>query len=148
MPGFSSGTVTAVAETVDEYGGRVVTTLGDGSMAAFPMASGTADSAVSIQGFDDDGFRVRIGIHTGEAVSVGGDYSGQAIAKAARIASAASGGETLVSSATRELVDTHDYTIGEPKTFELKGLSGVHRLFPLSRSTPFSPYVTAPMLTT
>lgn len=121
----------AVSSQVESNGGRVVKTLGDGAMAVFGSASGAVDAAIAIHAFDD-GLRVRIGIHSGEAMAVGDDYAGVAIAKAARIASAAEGGQTLVSSATREIIESMGYEVGEPLTAELKGISGTQRLFPVS----------------
>ena len=121
--------LTAVVET---NAGKVIKTLGDGAMAAFPTARNAADAAIGIErGIHDDQLRVRIGIHTGEAVSVGSDFAGLAVAKAARIASAAAGGEILVSSATRELINRFDYTFDTERAAELKGLDGTHRLYPL-----------------
>ena len=115
-------------------GGTVVKTLGDGAMAAFPTARGAVDAAITIQGSDrDPEMRIRIGIHTGEALAVGADYAGVAVAKAARVASAADGGETLLSAATKELVARFDYAMGEERVAELKGIPGTHRLTPLAR---------------
>jgi len=122
----------AVAFLVDSNNGRVVKTLGDGSMAVFRSASGAVDAAIAIHALDD-GLRVRIGIHSGEAIAVGDDYAGVAIAKAARITSAAQGGQTLVSSATREIIDRLGYEVAEPLTVELKGITGTQRLFPVSQ---------------
>jgi len=122
----------AVLKVVEANAGTVIKTLGDGTMAAFPTARNAADAAVEIErsGTDSE-LRVRIGIHTGEAISVGGDYAGLAVAKAARVTSAAAGGEILVSSTTRELVSRFDYTFGAERTTELKGLDGTHRLYAL-----------------
>jgi adenylate cyclase len=124
----------AVAFHVESNNGRVVKTLGDGSMAVFGSASGAVDAAIAIHALDD-GLRVRIGIHSGEAVAVGDDYAGIAIAKAARITSAAEGGQTLVSSAAREIIDHLGYEVGEPLTVELKGISGTQYLFPVSHAS-------------
>jgi adenylate cyclase len=124
----------AIAFQVESNDGRVVKTLGDGSMAVFSSASGAVDAAIAIHTLDD-GLRVRIGIHSGEAVAVGDDYAGIAIAKAARITSAAEGGQTLVSSATREIINHLEYEVGEPLTVELKGISGTQYLFPVSHAS-------------
>lgn len=45
---------------------------------------------------------VRVGMHTGTAVNRGGDWFGSTVNVAARVAAAASGGEVLLTSATRE----------------------------------------------
>lgn len=124
----------AIAFRVESNDGRVIKTLGDGSMAVFASASGAVDAAIAIHTLDD-GLSVRIGIHSGEALAVGDDYAGIAIAKAARITSAAEGGQTLVSSATRELIDHLGYNIGESLSVELKGISGTQQLFPVSHAS-------------
>ncbi|MDH3247389.1 MAG: nuclear transport factor 2 family protein [Acidimicrobiia bacterium] len=121
-----------IARIVEECDGTVVKTLGDGAMAAFSTARGAADAAIAIQrSHNNTGIAVRIGIHTGEAVAVGGDFAGISVAKAARVASAAGGGEILVSSATKELLARFEYSMGEERSAELKGLPGTHRLIPL-----------------
>lgn len=122
----------AVSDVVKANDGKVIKTLGDGTMAAFPTARNAADAAIGIERAEaDSGFRVRIGIHTGEAISVGGDYAGFAVAKAARVTSAAAGREILVSSATRELVSRFGYEFDTERIAELKGLDGTHHLYPL-----------------
>ncbi len=127
----------AVEHIVTDHGGRVVKTLGDGSMAAFSSATSAARAAFGIQQMEsDDELRVRIGVHTGEAVAIGDDYAGVAVAKAARVASAAHGGEILISSATRELLDRFTCETGPERVVELKGLSGTHRLIPLLSLAP------------
>lgn len=118
-----------IEQVVGAGGGVVVKTLGDGAMAAFPTVRGAANAALAIQRSErDPGLRVRIGIHTGEAFSLGTDYAGVTVAKAARVASAASGGEILVSSTSQELLDRFEFTMGEERNAELKGLPGTHRL--------------------
>jgi class 3 adenylate cyclase len=122
----------AVSKVVADNDGKVIKTLGDGTMAAFPTARNATDAAIGIERMGTDNeIRVRIGIHTGEAISVGDDYAGLAVAKAARIASAAAGGEILVSSATRELISRFDYQFDSERVAELKGIDGSHRIYPL-----------------
>ncbi|MDX1691913.1 MAG: adenylate/guanylate cyclase domain-containing protein, partial [Acidimicrobiia bacterium] len=59
-------------------------------------------------------------------------YVGLAVNKAARVASAAEGGEILLSSTTRELVGDTGHTFGDERIAELHGLDGQHRLIPLT----------------
>lgn len=121
-----------IGRSVTGSGGAVVKTLGDGAMAAFPTARGAAEAAIAIQQSGlRPGLRVRIGIHTGEAVAVGSDYAGTTVAKAARIASAAAGGEILLSSTARELLAPFDFRFDAERHAELKGIPGTHRLIPL-----------------
>jgi class 3 adenylate cyclase len=52
---------------------------------------------------------------------------------AARIASQALGGEILVSSLLKALVDSAgDISWGESRSVELKGLSGTHEIWPVT----------------
>ena len=76
---------------------------------------------------------VRIGLHTGEVIKEGDDFFGKHVILAARIAGQASGGEVLVSSLLRELTASGgDIEFGELKSVELKGLTGVQEMFPVS----------------
>jgi class 3 adenylate cyclase len=127
----------AVASAVEEEGGRVVKTLGDGTMATFDSARGALRAALAIQQHaaraeSSPPLRVRIGIHTGDVVHAGGDFLGHAVNKAARIASVAEGGQTMLSQVTRELVGFSDeFQYGDPCACKLKGLEGPHILIPL-----------------
>jgi len=81
--------------------------------------------------------RVRIGLHTGEAIKEGdaggrADFFGKNVILAARIAGQAKGGEILVSSLLKELTESGgDIRFGDGREVELKGLSGSHRVFPV-----------------
>lgn len=117
------------------HGGTVVEIQGDGSMLAFPSARRAVACARSIQReivneFADESppIRVRIGIHTGDALHEGDGFFGTTIHYAARVAGHALGGEVLVSNVVRELVGGHGIAFHEIREVELKGLDGVHRL--------------------
>ena len=70
--------------------------------------------------------RVRMGVHTGEATEVAGDFIGVEVHRAARIADAAHGGQVVLSSATSTIV-------GEAiEGVEFRDL-GEHRLKDLAR---------------
>lgn len=120
--------------------GLVVKTMGDGAMLAFQSAREAAWSAVEIQGSVTRQqaampFRVRVGVHTGDAVHADGDYFGQMVDKTARIAASASGGQVLVSDVVRGLVDrTPGLEFGEPIALSLKGIPGTHTAYPLGRT--------------
>ena len=71
-------------------------------------------------------------MHTGEVIRAADDFFGRHVVLAARLASHAGGGETLVSELTRELVaGADDVRFGPPRDLVLRGLSGVHRAYPL-----------------
>ncbi|MDX1746740.1 MAG: adenylate/guanylate cyclase domain-containing protein, partial [Halobacteriales archaeon] len=124
-----------VRRVVEEEGGNVVKTLGDGGMYAFTSGSSALRAAVKIQQTversPDTRIRVRIGAHTGDVVQADGDYLGLTVNKAARVAAAADAGQILVSSTTAGLVGS-EFEFGEPITVELKGLAGTHELRPLN----------------
>ena len=74
--------------------------------------------------------RVRVGVHTGQAVPAGGGYTGLAVHRAARICAAARGGQVLVSQPTRDLIE--DEEEGEGLGFALVD-AGEHQLKDLDR---------------
>ncbi len=122
-----------VTQTVEQYGGTVIKTLGDGAMAAFPAADLAVEAAIRLQQrIQESGLPVRIGVHTGDAQKVGGDYVGLAVSEAARVASAARGGEVLLSSTTAALTAGSGRRLEGPRSVTLKGLPGAHSLTPVN----------------
>jgi class 3 adenylate cyclase len=98
----------------ERKGGHVVDTQGDAFFVAFPRASDAVAAAVAAQralvAHDWPGsatLRVRMGIHTGEPSAIGEGLVGLSVHRAARICSAAHGGQVLVSATTRDLVREH-----------------------------------------
>ena len=125
-----------IEDATTAHGGTVVETQGDGSMLAFSSARRAVACAVTIQREIDRAFadrsppvRVRIGVHTGDALQEADHFFGTTVHYAARVASQASGGEVLVSSLVRELLSGADVGFLESREVELKGLAGSHRLF-------------------
>lgn len=99
-----------ITGAVEEAGGRVFGTEGDATFSSFPTAGSALQAAAQAQRsletheWPPDGrIRVRMGVHTGEAVETDGDYVGLALHQVARIMSAGHGGQVLVSEATRQL---------------------------------------------
>ena len=80
---------------------------------------------------DGERIRVRIGLHAGEAIKDGGDFYGRNVILASRVASQARGGEILVSSLLRQLVESSiDASVfSAPREAELKGLAGTHVMY-------------------
>ena len=132
-----------IEEVTAAHGGTVVETQGDGSMLAFSSARRAVACAQAIQlGIERDfadsspPIRVRIGIHTGDAIQEAEHFFGTTVHYAARVASHALGGEVLVSSLVRELVagGASNVPFLEGREVELKGLDGQHRLYALAPS--------------
>jgi class 3 adenylate cyclase len=126
-----------VRSEVRAHGGFEVKSQGDGFMVAFSSARRALDCSIAIQrafaaeaeGRGDDAIRVRIGLHTGEAIRERDDFFGRNVILAARIAAQAEGGEVLVSSLLKELTESSgDIAFGEAREVSLKGLSGIYRV--------------------
>src|SRR5262249_27153237 len=122
-------------DAITAHDGYVVKMTGDGVHAAFATAQSGIDAAADAQraltlgGWAAVGtLRVRMGLHTGAADARDGDYYGTAVNKAARLMSAAHGGQVLVSHATEEVA--RDVLDGDVDLLEL----GEHRLRDLSRA--------------
>jgi predicted ATPase/class 3 adenylate cyclase len=91
-------------------GGVEVHTIGDAFFAVFRSsvaavaAAAQAQRAVAAGGdLAEHDVRVRIGLHTGEAILGGDDYSGIDVNTAARVSAAAHGGQVLLSDTTAAL---------------------------------------------
>ena len=132
-----------VRGNVGACGGFEVKAQGDGFMIAFDSASKALRCAQAIQhelaaytkSHPDEPVRVRMGLHTGEAIKEEDDFLGRTVIVAARIADKASGAEILVSALLKELVTgTGEFRFGEPREVELKGLSGTHQVVPVNWS--------------
>jgi class 3 adenylate cyclase len=127
-----------VRDQVKAGGGFEVKAQGDGFMVAFPSARRAILCARSIQeaiardlGDHPDGpVRVRIGLHTGEAIREESDFYGKNVVVAARIADEASGGEILASAVVKQLTESAgDIHFEEGREVELAGLAGTHLLY-------------------
>lgn len=127
-----------VREQVHAHGGFEVKAQGDGFMIAFPSARRAVQCARAIQeaiesqlGDHANGpIRLRIGLHTGEAIREEADFYGKNIVLAARIADQARGGEILASSVVKQLTDSAgDLGFENERELELDGLAGTHRVY-------------------
>jgi eukaryotic-like serine/threonine-protein kinase len=127
-----------VREQVHAHGGFEVKSHGDGFMIAFPSARRAVECARAIQdailselGEHPDGpIRLRIGLHTGEAIREEADFYGKNIALAARITDKARGGEILASSVVKELTESAgDLRFEEERELQLDGLSGTYTVY-------------------
>ncbi len=127
----------ALRHAIEQHGGRIIKTTGDGVHAAFDTAANGVASALAAQqaleaaAWEEIGphrLRVRMGLHTGEAEERSGDYYGPALNRAARLASVAHGGQTLLSATAADLVRDQ-----LPDAASLRDL-GEHRLRDLVRS--------------
>jgi class 3 adenylate cyclase len=125
-----------VRAAIADHAGQEVDTQGDAFFVAFASAKPAVLCALQVQRVlaahdwpDGAPVRVRIGIHTGQAIQAGEGYTGLAVHRAARICAAARGGQVLISQATQTLIaDEEEEELG----FALEDL-GEHRLKDLDR---------------
>ena len=137
-----------VRDSIEDHGGYVFGTGGDGFCAAFSTAADAAAAAVEAQQQLRDetvvDFGVRMGLHTGEAIERDRNYFGSEVNRAARLMSIAHGGQMLVSDATEVLVRERIALrpLGEHRLRGLRGRMTVYQVvadglpteFPVLRS--------------
>lgn len=121
----------AIHEITERHQGRVVKTLGDGSMLAFSSAREAVRASIDVQrAFGGYDFVLRVGIHSGHALRTEDDLLGLTVNKAARITAAAEGGSILASSTVKDLVGSMTgVEFGPSKNLTLKGLEGLHPVY-------------------
>ena len=114
-----------VRDCIEDHGGRIVHTAGDGSMSTLPgpeVAIRCAEQLHELMRQTE--LVLRIGIHTGECERIGDDLAGLAVHVAARIGTAAAPGETLVSRTVGDLVASSGLTFSSRGIHRLKGVPG------------------------
>jgi class 3 adenylate cyclase len=132
---------TIVRRMIARHRGIEVKAQGDGFMLRFRSARSAIACMVDVQRALDahaaaqplEAVRVRAGIHTGEVIlGDDGDIYGRHVIMAARVSTQAKGGEVLVSSLVREIVEPRDdVQFGISRTVQLKGLGGSHLVHPV-----------------
>ncbi len=123
-------------EVLGAHGGIEVEMQGDSFHFAFVSARRAVEAAVAGQQalqehvWESEPIRVRIGLHSGEPLQADGLYAGLDVHQAARIMSAAHGGQVVLSQRTAELaggdLDLALLDLGEHR---LKDLSTLQRLY-------------------
>ena len=125
-----------VRRELARHGGREIDTAGDGFLAAFDSpASGVRCAQAAQDALAEAGIRIRAGLHTGECHESGGKLTGLTVHIAARVGSAATGGEVVVSSTVRELMAGSGLTFADRGVHELKGVPGEWHLYAVERGT-------------
>ncbi|HEX4978510.1 MAG TPA: adenylate/guanylate cyclase domain-containing protein [Acidimicrobiales bacterium] len=102
-------------EAWERYGGWVVETTGDGVFVAFADAAAAVHACADAQRRlgaepwpEDAVLRARMGIHSGLAAPHDGSYRALAVHQAARVMSAAHGGQVILTDATEERISRLD----------------------------------------
>jgi DNA-binding NarL/FixJ family response regulator/class 3 adenylate cyclase len=119
-------------ELVEGAGGTEIDCRGDEFLFVFPEAPLAVETAVRAQHelaahpWPDEGrVGVRMGLHSGDPSFQGASYVGLDVHRVARIATAAHGGQVLVSDRTRELSGVDARDLGE---HQFKGLQQAERV--------------------
>jgi predicted ATPase/class 3 adenylate cyclase len=128
-------------DAVEAADGYVFATGGDGFCVAFERASGALDAVLVAQKALRDfswpqgaALKVRMALHTGEAVERDGDYFGPSVNRAARLLTVAGGDQIVVSAATASLIFDRlapGVRLIDAGTFTLRGLERSDHLFQL-----------------
>lgn len=130
-----------IRTAVSQQNGVEIGTEGDSFFCVFRSAPDAVRAAAAAQGAlsahpwpENRTLRVRMGLHTGEAKLGGDDYVGIDVHRAARIASAAHGGQVLLSEATHSLVTQAlegELAFADLGTHRLKDLTSREHLYQL-----------------
>jgi len=119
----------SVRRELDRFSGEEIDTTGDGFLALFDGPARAIRCALAVrEALGTIGLEVRAGIHTGEVERSNG-VSGIAVHLAARVLSAAGGGEVLVTRTTRDLVEGSGLAFEDRGPHELKGIEGARTLY-------------------
>jgi adenylate cyclase len=125
-----------VHRTSVKHGGRPVKWLGDGVMFFFRDAGpGVVAALDMVDGVEEAGLPpAHIGLHAGPVIFQEGDYYGQTVNVASRIAEFARPGEVVVSQAVVDASGEAGVSFTEIGPVELKGVAGATRLHAAHRS--------------
>ncbi len=124
-----------VQRTSVRHGGRPVKWLGDGVMFYFPSPGpGVVAALEMVEGVVEAGLPpAHVGLHAGPVIFQEGDYYGQTVNVASRIAEYARPGEVLVSQEVVDATGAAEAAFREIGPVELKGVTGATRLHAASR---------------
>jgi class 3 adenylate cyclase len=122
-----------VRDHVRRHDGTVMDNAGDGFFVIFGApATALACATAVVEGLDELGVAIRVGLHTGDCLVVDDKCTGLAIHIGARLAAIAEPGEILVSEAVRRGAGpTFSFTARGER--ELRGVPGSWALFAVAR---------------
>jgi class 3 adenylate cyclase len=115
---------------VEQHGGHLVRTTGDGILATFDGPGRAIRCATALgDALQPLGVEIRAGLHTGEVEHRGTEIAGIAVHIAARVLEAAAGGELLVSATVPMLVAGSGFEFEDRGEHDLKGVPGTWQLY-------------------
>ena len=120
---------------VEEFGGQLVKTTGDGILVTFDGPGRGIRCAAALRAeLGGIGLQIRAGLHTGEVELRDGDVGGIAVHLAARVMATAGSEEILVSRTVRDLVVGSDIAVEDRGPHTLKGIDGSWQLFAVTEA--------------
>ncbi len=125
-----------IREQLEVFDGYEVDTAGDGFLVAFKSPAAGVQCAIAIQQALEvrnasaaEPIRIRIGLHTGEALKDADKFFGRTVILAARIGGTADGGQILVSDLVQQLVsEVGSIRFGDSRAVVLKGIAESQRV--------------------
>jgi class 3 adenylate cyclase len=120
---------------IDKFRGKLAANTGDGLIAMFDGAERALRCAAEIRDAAARmGFRLRVGVHTGEVEVIPDNIRGVAVHVVSRVTALAGPGEVLVSGTTYELVADSELRFEDRGLHELKGVTGARQIWALVSS--------------
>lgn len=115
---------------IARFRGHEVDTVGDGFFATFdgPGRAVRCASAI-VRSVESLGIRIRAGVHTGEVETIDGKAGGIAVIIGARIGALAGASEVLASQTVKDLTAGSGLSFQDAGEHELKGVSGLWRVY-------------------
>jgi adenylate cyclase len=125
-----------VRQTSVQHGGRTVKWLGDGVMLHFPNpGEGVVAALDMVDAIVGAGMPpAHVGLHAGPVIFQEGDYYGQTVNLASRIADFAQAGQVIVSHAVVDAAAGSPVAFRDVGPVELKGVAGAMALYAASRT--------------
>jgi class 3 adenylate cyclase len=115
---------------VDDGGGELVNTTGDGILAIFDAPTRAVRAAIGIQaGARESGVAVRAGVHTGECERLADGLAGLAVHIAARICALGGAHDVMTTGTVRDLVSGSLLAFEPRGCHELRGAPGDWTIF-------------------
>ena len=120
-----------VFPVISRFRGKIIKTTGDGVMASFRVAADAIKAAIAIQQLLAQQRRrnasyvprVRIGVHTGEAIIEDEDVFGDVVNVAVRLSNRGKGDEILISGQTAAEIEKKEFRLARKGSFRPKGKS-------------------------
>jgi class 3 adenylate cyclase/pimeloyl-ACP methyl ester carboxylesterase len=116
--------------SIEDHGGREISTAGDGFFATFDGPAAAARCAIeAAHDVRALGLEIRAGVHTGEVETIDAEIGGLGVTIGARIGALAGASEVLASSTVKDLAAGSGLKFEDAGEHELKGVPDRWRLY-------------------